>query len=141
MITGGCLCGAVRYEAAGAPLYAGFCHCRDCQRATGTGHSCYMAFLREAVTLRGKTRAYASGPVGGRRGVRHFCPVCGSARVGEPGSAPETINLYAGTLDDPSLFRPTAAIFVRSRPEWDRPAVVLEEFVGHPADGTETETG
>jgi len=138
MITGGCLCGAVRYEATGTPLHAGICHCRTCQRATGTGHSCYFAFPREAVTVRGATRVFAGGAPGGtRRSIRHFCPVCGSTPFGTPQSAPETINLYAGTLDDPSLFRPTAAIFIESRPAWDRPTLALEEFVGHPADGGE----
>ena len=132
MMTGGCLCGAVRYEARGAPLWSGFCHCRDCQRITGTGHSCYRGFPREAVTVQGETRGYGVTADSGHVSVRRFCPTCGSHIFGEAGNAPGTISIYAGTLDDPSLFKPANAVFVRSRPEWDRMPGGLPEFAALP---------
>ncbi|MCZ4091427.1 GFA family protein [Sinorhizobium psoraleae] len=122
---GGCLCGAVRYEAKGSPIYSGFCHCRDCQRATGTGHCCYMIFSCADVDVTGELRAYEKLAENGNVTIRHFCPTCGSQIFS---SGADRWTVYAGTLDDMSLFEPTNAVFTRSRPHWDRLAVGLEEY-------------
>ena len=68
MITGGCLCGALRYRAEGEPLFQGLCHCRNCQRISGAGHVGLVCFAEDAVTVEGETRSYAStGGSGTRR--------------------------------------------------------------------------
>ncbi|WP_373413611.1 GFA family protein [Ensifer aridi] len=116
---GGCLCGAVRYEAKRAPLYSGFCHCRDCQRATGTGHCCYMMFSRADVDVTGELRAYEKLAENGNVTIRYFCPTCGSQIFS---SGPDRWTVYAGTLDDMSLFEPTNAVFTPvARTGTDRP--------------------
>lgn len=125
--TGGCLCGAVRYVATGEPEYAGLCHCRDCQRATGTGHACYVGFRRERVRIDGATRAFAVTADSGRRSLRHFCPTCGTHVFGVRDPDDGTYTVYAGTLDDPERFSPRTAIFVRSRRHWDLPEARLHE--------------
>ena len=107
MMTGGCLCGAVRYEVAADPVYAGHCHCRSCQRASGAGHSTYVGVPRAALTVRGETRSFALTGGSGRQALRHFCPVCGSQLFGTGELDPGTATLYAGSLDDPSVIRPT----------------------------------
>jgi hypothetical protein len=127
-MTGGCLCGAVRYAATGAPAYAGLCHCLDCQRATGTGHSAYAGFPRERVTIHGMTRAFAVIGGSGARSLRHFCPTCGTHVFGVRDPDDGTYTIYAGTLDDPELFAPREAIFVRSRRRWDHGTPPLPEF-------------
>jgi hypothetical protein len=128
MMTGGCLCGAVRYEVAAEPVYTGHCHCRSCQRASGAGHSTYVGVPRAAMTVRGETRSHAVTGGSGLPAARHFCPVCGSQLFGVCEIAPDMATLYAGTLDDPSAIRPDAAINVHSRQPWDRVAGDLAEF-------------
>lgn len=128
MITGGCLCGAVRYEAAGEPLFAVHCHCRDCQRASGTGHVPVMGVAKARFRVTGETKSYAATGSSGHRAIRHFCPVCGSLLFGTPDAAAHAVTLYVGSLDDPSVFKPQAIQFTRSRPAWDRIAATLPEF-------------
>lgn len=130
--TGRCLCGQAGYEVRAEPAYAGFCHCRDCQRATSTGHSCYIGFRHEAITLRGETRAHGVRADSGAMSFRHFCPHCGTHLFGrrEPDDGHYTI--YAGTLDEPGWFAPHDAIFVRSRLAWDVNGTVLPEHQALP---------
>lgn len=132
MMTGGCLCGAVRYEVAADPVYTGHCHCRSCQRASGAGHSTYVGVPLAALTVHGETRAYAQAGGSGLQALRHFCPACGSQLFGTAEMDPEMATLYAGSLDDPSVIRPDAAINIRSRQPWDRIAGGLPEFEGMP---------
>lgn len=124
---GGCLCGAIRYETKRAPSYSGFCHRRDCQRVTGTGHCCYMIFDRSDVIATGDYRSYRTVAANGNISVRHFCDTCGSQIFGSGLPDDGRLTIYAGTLDDLSEFKPTDAIFTRSRPEWDRAAMALQE--------------
>lgn len=127
MITGGCLCGAVRYEASGTPLFAGHCHCRDCQRATGAGHSSYLGMPRAQAKITGATRVFSVIADSGLAAVRHFCPTCGSQIFATDVATPDVLTIFAGTLDDTSLFQPETAIYIRSRPDWDLLAARLPE--------------
>ena len=119
MITGGCLCGALRYRAEGEPRFQGLCHCRNCQRLGGGGHVGVMCFDAGAVTVEGATRSYATTGGSGRTATRFSCPTCHSIVYGTAEVMPGLINLYAGSLDDPTQFKPTMAIFVSERPPWD----------------------
>ncbi|WP_428668660.1 GFA family protein [Reyranella sp.] len=119
MITGGCLCGALRYRAEGEPLLQGLCHCRNCQRMSGAGHAGFICFAEDAVTVEGETRSYASTGGSGTIATRYSCPTCHSVVFGRAEAMPGRINLYAGSLDDTSQFKPQVAIFTRSRPPWD----------------------
>lgn len=116
-ITGGCLCGALRYEAVGEPTFAGFCFCPDCRKASGGGSVGFMGFPASAVSFSGEARQYRSQAL---RGVatRNFCRVCGGLVFGGVVGEDASHTLYAGSLDDPSRFHPTMAIFNRDRPAW-----------------------
>jgi hypothetical protein len=116
--TGGCLCGALRYEAEGEPLFAGLCYCVDCQKASGSAFVPFMGFASSNVRFSGPTRQFASNSARGSDAVRNSCPVCGSLVFGGEVGKDDLFTVYAGTLDDPSSFRPTIAIFARSRPAW-----------------------
>ena len=116
--SGGCLCGAVRYEARGEPLFAGHCYCADCRKASGSGFIPYMGFARAATSFGGQTLQYQSPAANGNIAVRNSCPVCGGLVLGGDVAKSDVFTIYAGSLDDPSRFHPTAAIFTRGRPEW-----------------------
>jgi hypothetical protein len=133
MITGGCSCGAVRYEVQGTPLYAVHCHCRDCQRASGTGHVPVMGMPKALFRVTGETSSYAVAGMSGLKSIRHFCPTCGSLLFGTPEMAPDAVSVYVGSLDDPSVFKPAAVLFTRDRPTWDAIAGDLPEFDTMPA--------
>jgi len=116
--TGGCLCGAVRYEAEGDPLYAGYCYCADCRKASGSGYIPFMGFPKQAVRFTGRTLQYVSSSARGTEAVRNSCPVCGGLVFGGRVDKDVEFTIYAGSLDDPTSFRPRIAIFTRDRPEW-----------------------
>jgi hypothetical protein len=128
IVTGGCLCGAVRYEVQGKPLFAVHCHCRDCQRASGTGHVPVMGMARASFKVTGKPNSYTVQGTSGLKTTRHFCPTCGSLLFGMADMAPESVSVYVGTLDDPSVFQPETILFTRNRPAWDKLAGGLPEF-------------
>ena len=115
---GGCLCGALRYETDGAPNYMGHCYCEDCRKASGSGFIPFMGFSASAVRVSGESLKFGSKAANGNTAVRNFCPVCGSLVFGGQVGKDDSLHIYAGTLDDPSLFHPTIAIFTRGRPDW-----------------------
>ena len=125
---GGCLCRAVRYETEATPRHQGFCHCRDCQKATGTGHCCYLIFDRNDVEITGKTKSFSVISESGVPTSRHFCETCGSQVFGMGPPEDPRLSIYAGTLDDPELFKPTESIFVRSRRHWDNNSLDMPEY-------------
>ena len=132
-LSGGCVCGALRYRAEGQPLFQGLCHCRNCQRIGGGGHIGFICFPEESVTVEGNAVSRALTGGSGRQATRYFCPVCHSDVFGRAEVMPGQINLYAGSLDDTSQFTPTLAIFTRSRPAWDTSSAGLTCFETVPA--------
>jgi hypothetical protein len=116
--TGGCLCGALRYEAVGEPLGSGHCYCADCRRASGSGFVPFIGFKAGAVRFTGEALEFRSKAANGGDAVRNRCVRCMSLVFGGEIGKTDSYTLYAGSLDDPSAFRPTIAIFAAGRPEW-----------------------
>jgi hypothetical protein len=116
--TGGCLCGALRYEAAGAPFHAGYCYCGDCRKASGSGFIPFMGFAADAIVFSGETRRFTSRAAHGGPSDRNFCAVCGSLVFGGVLGESASFTVYAGSLDDATLFAPQFAIFSGRRPAW-----------------------
>jgi hypothetical protein len=116
-LTGGCLCGALRYEADGAPTNAGYCCCADCRKASGSGFIPFMGFAAEAVTFAGPVREFRSQALRGEA-VRNSCPTCGGLVFGGVVGRSEHHTIYAGSLDAPSAFEPKIAIFLRDKAPW-----------------------
>jgi hypothetical protein len=115
---GGCLCGAVRYEALGPPRAQGFCFCRDCRKASGSGLVPFLLFPASAVRFSGDTRRSVTRAFRGGEAVRNHCARCGGLVFGGIVGSDTAHTLYAGSLDDASLFRPTMALFLRDKPDW-----------------------
>ena len=76
--SGGCACGAVRYSCAAEPLYMGNCHCRDCQRATGSAYFAAVIVKKSDFSLTGELAWYEKSADRGHTMGRSFCPSCGS---------------------------------------------------------------
>jgi hypothetical protein len=107
----------VRYQAKGEPLFAGNCYCADCRKASGSGFVPFLGFASGAVRFTGPTRQFRSKSFRDGDAVRNSCPVCGGLVFGGEVGKDESHTIYAGPLDDPSLFQPKIAIFARDRPD------------------------
>jgi hypothetical protein len=132
LITGGCLCRAVRYQSTSAPLLTRVCWCRLCQylaAGSGTVNAC---FLKEAVTIEGELSDYQSVADSGSKMHRRFCRICGTQLFSEAESRPHLIFVRAGTLDDPEVVRPTATIWTSQAPTWACIDPRLQKFPKQP---------
>jgi len=132
--TGGCQCGAPRYEITEAPRMVYSCHCTDCQRLTSSAFSMAVVVATEAFRLTiGEPRPLQKTADSGRLATRWVCPQCGSWICGAP-TPGAALRVRAGTLDDTSWLRPTAHFWTRSKQPW----IVLPEgdrsFATQPAD-------
>lgn len=118
-MTGACLCGAVKYRAAIEPVITGNCHCRDCQRSSGSAYAPVFFVPVAALAIEGSVRYYESVGGSGAKVRRGFCPTCGSQLFAVAESMPGLISVRAGTLDDTSHYVPSADIFVSQAAAWD----------------------
>jgi hypothetical protein len=115
--TGGCQCGAIRYEFSEAPELVYTCHCVDCQRLTSSAFSMGIVVSNKAFRLTGiEPRQLQRTADSGRVNTRLVCPECGSWICGAPRDG--VVRVRAGTLDDTSWLRPTRHIWTRSKQPW-----------------------
>lgn len=130
MITGGCHCGAVRYEADGAPLHHALCHCSDCRRSAGAPMVGWIAFAADQVRLtQGETAVYA----GSEHGRRHFCIQCGTGLFYlNSEMLPGIVDIQSATLDEAEAHAPGAHIQVAERLPWMTHIADLPEFERFP---------
>jgi hypothetical protein len=131
-VSRGCFCGRVRYVSTADPITAVICQCRDCQVETGTGHSCQVMLPKASVTLIGEIKRFAAEADSGNATYRGFCPECGSSLIYGSATYPDAIFVTAGTLDDPTLFKPAMVVFARSAQSWDRVDPLLRKFEAMP---------
>ena len=119
-LTGGCMCGAVRYELKSAPFDAGWCHCRTCQLNSGAPAMVFASVpAGHLVWTKGaeKVRSIASSSFG----HRSVCADCGTPFLMEVDHQPETVDFSVATLDDPACIAPGFHIFWGSRVAWFDP--------------------
>lgn len=129
--SGGCMCGAIRYECTAEPIFMGNCHCRDCQQATGTGYAPALLVPRSAVITTGEVKYYDVTGDSGSIVSRGFCPTCGSRLFGKRPSG-EVIGIMAGSLDQPSGFQPAIDVYTGSAQLWDHMNPELPKFQKFP---------
>lgn len=117
--SGGCACGAVRYECAAEPILALNCHCRDCQRATGIAYASAIFVPASAVRIaKGNPKYDVVTGESGNRISRGFCPECGSPLLAKSSDYPAFV-IFAASLDDPSWHRPNMDVWTASAQPWD----------------------
>lgn len=116
-LEGGCACGAVRYRLERAPYDTGWCHCRTCQRVSGSGGLVFTTVqLDQYHVVQGEENvgSFASTDFG----TRTYCRRCGSPLTIHVRHQPEEIDSPVGTLDDPEEVVPSFHIYVAKAPSW-----------------------
>jgi len=134
-ITGGCHCGAVRYQISADPIFAGNCYCEDCRKMSGSGHVAVLAVPDQAVTVTGKLTEYTSTGGSSQPITRRFCPKCGSRVSTSATVMPGVMMVTASTLDDPTKFTSQMSVFTSRAPSWDQPPPGLPAFAEMPPQG------
>ena len=128
-MTGGCLCGQVRYETTGDPFAVNHCHCQSCRKHNGGPVVTLAGYQIEQVRFDGNDRKkYASSP----GAFRAFCENCGTPLTweGDGGDLGQIVELHISTFDDPEALVPTSHAFAPERISWFDVADELARFEG-----------
>ncbi len=126
--TGRCLCGAVSYTISGDPVRMGQCHCKDCQRRSGTGHMSNAFFKAGDVQIEGEAKGYPVTADSGNTVNWHFCPTCGSRIYAINSGRPGIIGIAVGSADNNDWFEPQAVVYAKRRPKWDQTSTDIPNF-------------
>ena len=118
--TGKCLCGQITYTAIGSPIVVAQCHCDECRRLSGTGHTVGAMFTSEVVSVSGKLSEFSYTSDNDSQVTKVFCANCGSPIYGTNTRMPDHLTLSLGTMDDAIGLDIEVVIFERDRPHWDR---------------------
>ena len=118
-LEGGCLCGAIRYRLAGPSLFVSQCCCKDCQKATGTGHTTIVGIHKDQLAIEGAPATYTNTGESGGRVTRHFCGTCAGPLYTSGDLPGDVIMVQAGSLDDPGAIAPQSVIYLKDAVNWD----------------------
>lgn len=117
-IEGGCLCGKVRYAADAEPAFVAVCHCKNCQKASGTAFGVVLAVPKPALSMQGALKTFDDKGDNGKTLYRRFCPECGSSIMTDVEVMADLAIVMAGSLDDPSWVKPTMEIYCDGAQPW-----------------------
>ena len=118
---GGCLCGAVRFRARGAPKWRIWCHCQSCRKHSGAPASAFAAFDETEVEVtKGEITKFASSP----GMLRGFCSTCGSTLTCQGSPTPDELHFHIGAFDRPEGLAPMAEFFSEERLPWMHVGIV-----------------
>jgi hypothetical protein len=124
-LTGGCLCGAVRYRTGLPMLPATICHCRSCRLAAGANAVALYTVEKSTVSFtQGQTVQYRSSPMV----LRGFCVTCGTALTHWDADWPAEFSLTIASLDDPGLVVPVDHTWMAHAVPWDSPKDLLPQY-------------
>ena len=117
-VTGGCQCGAIRYEADVDPATSSICHCNDCQKFSGAPWRASVRARAADLKLSGEPQVYVKTAESGTRRGQAFCGTCGSALYAFTPPDPEIVNLRLGSVDQRTDLPPHAQIWCDSALPW-----------------------
>jgi len=117
--SGRCLCGEIIYSVDSEPLFSGNCHCKDCQRSSGSAYVPALVFLEKDVPIGGQAKYFESTSDSGSIHTRGFCSNCGSQLFAKFSAMPGLLGIKAGTLDHSSHYVPKLDFYVASATPWD----------------------
>ncbi len=115
---GGCQCGAVRYVLTAEPIRTVACHCKECQRQSGSAFGMSMIVPENSLTVTGPTKRFTRVADSGNQNTGVFCPECGVRLYQIPQHIKGALVLKPGTLDDTSWVRPSHFAWMKSRQSW-----------------------
>ncbi len=127
--TGGCLCGAIRYEVTSDPIRTAHCHCDDCRRATGSSFATNV-FVKEddLVVLQGELKSYQHPTDSGATMTKEFCGDCGAQLFGYSSGSVGAKGVKVGSIDDASFVRPEIEVYVSRALPFTRLSDETEKF-------------
>ena len=132
-LTGGCLCGAVRYRCEGEPTSVGICQCERCQRQSGSSFLIAVVYPKELVEIeQGALETFTASIDGENELSRHFCPRCGSALMITLDRYPEIRSMMGGTIDDKTAIQPTFSLWCSNGQPWLELPDGIERFAEYP---------
>lgn len=117
-IAGHCRCGKVSYRSSAEPAFAGVCHCRNCQKSTGSAYATVVGLPADSLSVSGTTKQFDDVADSGKAAHRAFCPECGSTVTQWVDTMPGIIMITAGTLDDPNAVKPAMQLYCDSALPW-----------------------
>ena len=116
--TGGCLCGAIRYQVTGEPVRTAICHCDDCRKATGAAFVTNVFVRTEDLKIvQGAPKQFQHKTDSGNTMTKEFCGDCGSQLFGYSSRGTGMKHVKVGTIDDASFVQPQIEVYtVRKLP-------------------------
>ena len=115
---GQCACGEIRYRATAQPGFSWICHCRDCQRASGSANCSILYVPRDAMEIQGTARYYTVSAESGNQVSRGFCATCGSPMFILADLVPDLHGVWASSLNEPAQFNPVVQVWCASGQPW-----------------------
>jgi hypothetical protein len=126
---GSCQCGNVTISVSKKPTMMLQCHCLDCQKSTGTGHTSNAYFNSDDVSIDGEVKGHTVVADSGNEMSRYFCANCGSRLYGRNSARPGLVSVQVGCLEDHSWFSPQAVFYSSRRNDWD---ITSDDIPNHP---------
>ena len=117
--TGGCACGAIRYECSAEPLRSMNCHCRNCQHTSGGGYFPEVLIPIAALKITGDVKYYDVKADSGNTLSHGFCAHCGAPVFAKSSGFPDFMIVRVGSLDDPSWYQPDMDVYTSRAQPWD----------------------
>lgn len=134
LFTGGCLCGAVRYQSKSKPESSVICHCKDCQKYSGTAFSAVVFIPINDLSISGELSSFNLKVESGHTVTRTFCKTCGSHITEGSDGYPDLAVVTTGTLDDPSWATPMMQCFTSRQHSWVKLDSSIPAFKAMPED-------
>ncbi|MCW1414074.1 GFA family protein [Rhizobium sp. 1AS11] len=113
-----CSCGQLSIFADGEPVKISVCHCRACQRRTGSAFGVAVFFHADQVETSGESSSYVRLGESGRSIEFRFCPTCGAMVFWMPEFRKDLVAVALGCFDEPFSLVPTQSVYEESRLEW-----------------------
>lgn len=126
------MCGDVTYDVAGPPMVVARCHCDECRRLSGTGHTVGAMFAAKTFVLCGEIGKFSYSSTTGSQVTKAFCIACGSPIFGCNTHMPDYLTVPLGTMENAQDLRVEVVIFARDKPHWDEQSIDVMSFDTQP---------
>lgn len=133
-LRGSCQCGAVTYSVNADPVFTYACHCRNCQKRTGSAFSMGMVVAAAALEMKGELTSWSRVSDEGNTNTRYSCARCGNIMYGIGENAPDLAKLQAGTLEETGTVEPEVHLWTSRKQPWLTLPARVRQFETQPDD-------